>query len=810
MVNERPEPADTLVDQDEPKSSQVILESLENAKREFRDYNEICRCIDAIYSAKSTNMTTAQTMDLSDQEYDTFWSSMEILKPAIYAKAPQVVAKPRYSDASATDKVVAELIERVVNSELDRCGLDMHMREVRDDMALLNRGVLWVTYESEGGKRVCVDHVDRLDYLHEPCRYWSELGWEARCAWMTEREMRKRFKKVSDSEIARAGFSTRHNRDEDATDESAKAPVWEVWSKADDKVYWVTEGVEVILDQSDPFLDLRDFFPAPQPAFGTKRRRTLVPVPDYIRYERHLDQINVLTSRIYTLLDRVRVTGLVPAGGDVADAIQAAMASVDDLMLIPVPGAAMGQTGSEFVQWLPIDVIANTITGLIQARTQLFADFDRLSGISDIMRGETEAEETLGAQRLKGQYGSVRVKDKTEQIVRLARDVARVAVEIICEKFDQKTLLDVSQMTIPTRKEVEHDIEGIRKAARSELDALGEKAKEAAQQAQQTGQKVDPNQAQQMLQQAQQQIVEKYAPDLQRLSNTVVIEDVMKVIRDKRDRGLIIDIETDSTVMTDELAEKQARSELLQAFSGAVGALMPLAQIGEPGVKLFTTMLGFTMQPYTRGNRQIQAQLDELIEGAPEIAQKLAAAQDQGGDQQALVEAQKGLAEAEKVKAQAAMASVQAKSQMDQASNQLKMAQLQQSAADAQTKHQHETEKLQLQIAQAQNDAQQQAAKQQAEIDNLTAQTAKILASIGLDERKQQLSEYTATSNEQAQQVDQQLAAQGQATDTAFRANEQGRADKGEERADRQQDFSERSGDRQMALQEREAERGDE
>lgn len=789
--------SDGLIDPAKPKDSSVILDAISHAEKEFRDYNEMCRRVDNIYSAREA-LSSSVTGMFTDQDYDTFWASMEILKPAIYAKAPQVIAKPRFSDATATDKVVAELIERVVNSEFERNGIDMHLREVRDDLALNNRGVLRVTYEAEGGeKRICVDHVDRLDFLHEPVRYWPELGWEAVRAWMTEKQMAKRFKKLDPAVIRRAGFVTRQDREDDEPTDSAKAPVWEVWSKTDNKVYWVTEGIDVILDEVEPHLSLRDFFPCPRPAYGTTRRRTLIPIPDYVRYASHLDQINVLTSRIYTLLDRCRVQGLVPAGGDISEAIQTAMASTDDMMLIPVPGAAM-QNGGEFVQWLPIDVIANTITGLITARTQLFSDFDRLSGISDIMRGETEAQETLGAQRIKTQYGSVRVKDKTEEIVRLARDVARVAVEIICDKFDKDTLLEISQMTIPSKRDVEKDLAGIKKAAGEELKALTEKAKEAAQQAQQSGQQVDPAQAQQMFQQGQQQIAEKYAPDLQRLANTVVIEDVMDIIKDKRDRALVVDIETDSTVMVDEMAEKQASSEMLQAVTGAFSAFPQFAVMGEQGVKFFGAVVNHALLPFTRGNRVIQSHLDELIENAPEIAEKMQAQQgDQGTEE--LAKAQQTLADAEMAKAQAAMKGVEAKAQLDQATSQIKIAELQGKQQDAQTKAQQENDKLQLQLADATTKAQMAQEKQQADIDYLTAQTAKILNSIGLDERKQQLSEYQAASNEQARVVDQQQQAVSSDRDAV-------RADRSEDRADRGQQHSEATSERDFELRSKEPE----
>src|SRR3546814_5223448 len=104
-----------------------------------------------------------------------------------------------------------------------------------------------------------------------------------------------------------------------------------------------------------------------------------------------LDQVNDLTRRVYDLLDRIRVMGFVAGGGDIGSAVQTALAEGDSsAIIIPVPGAALTATGgaANMIAWLPRDVIATTITGMIEARAQLFADFDRLSGLSDHMRGE--------------------------------------------------------------------------------------------------------------------------------------------------------------------------------------------------------------------------------------------------------------------------------------------------------------------------------------------------------------------------------------------------------------------------------------
>src|SRR3546814_7856612 len=82
-------------------------------------------------------------------------------------------------------------------------------------------------------------------------------------------------------------------------------------------------------------------------------------------------------------------------------------------------------------------------------------------------------------------------------------------------------------------------------------------------------QEVDPAQAQQAFQQGQQQILAKYAPMLKEAESQVPIEDVMKLLRDDKGRNFTFEIESSSTIMTDELQEKQSRNEFMQAFTNA-------------------------------------------------------------------------------------------------------------------------------------------------------------------------------------------------------------------------------------------------
>ncbi len=799
--------ADTLEVKDEPKSSARVLAALKKAERSFNDYQALCDRIDEIYSRSECYSES----DWKDPDYDLFWASTEILKPAIYARPPKPVVSPQFKDRRKLQNLTAELLERSVTSAFDRTNLDEGMLCTRDDLIFYNRGQLWLTYETDekgGGQRVCVEHLDRKDFIHNQARKWADVYMVGRRAWLTRKEMRKRFRKTSKDAYMNATVCTGQGEDKE---NEGKYGVWEIWHKADNRVYWVAEGVDVLLDEDEPHLKLKGFFPCPRPAYGTLKTRSLVPVPDYVRYAGHFKKINSLTKRIYDLLDMIRMKGLVAAGGEVGDAVEQALRDdSNSALLIPVSGAGLTQ-GGQMVEWLPLADIATAIQGLIEARRELFSDYDRLSGISDIMRGETEAEETLGAQQLKGQYGSVRVKEKCDELQRLARDATQIASEIMADKFSKETLLEMSQMEVPTKAQVEKQVKEIEKDAKDELKKLSEQAKQVAQQAAQQPQQ-DPQQMQQMaqqgehqFQQAQQQILAKYAPQLKEASEQVPIEDVMKLLRDDKARGFAFEIETDSTVLTDEMQEKESRNEFLTVFSSATQGLMGLAAMGPAAAKLAGEVMKFALQPYRVG-RTLNGVIDEFIDAAPQMA---AAASQNGSDEanQAMAEANNKLAQAELIKAQAATSKVQADANGKIQDMQLRAAEAQQGAKEREAKLQLELGNLQSKVELT-----------NAQIEKIYAEIQKMGIDVQHDDRTQDREDIKTVADIQSRQTDQAMAAQDQQRQAVEsdhnmqigerqQAHTEQQGERQEQRADRQQDFSERSTDRQQTLAERQAER---
>jgi hypothetical protein len=593
----------------EPQSARAWLNLLSESETAFEDWNRHCDRIDKRYANLDRLANIARI-----KEYQMFWANAEVIKPSIYAKPPIPVVVPKFLDRRPVYQAAAEVMERCAVVAFDLAGIDELMKLVRDDLALIDRGVAWCRYESGtddeyyGFEKVCIDFVNRRDFLHSISRNWREVTWVAAASYLTRAEARERFYKYSGDEYQDAEYKIdKETQEIGGTDRRERAKFWEIWSKGDKRVIWVSEGCENILDEDDPHLELREFFPCPKPAYGTVQRGSLVPVPDVLQYKDQLDEIDTLTGRIHALSDAVKVQGFYPAGAsELGDAIQAAVdTETPGRVLVPVSNwAAFGNT-KDVIIWLPIDTIATTIVQLVTLRKQIIDDIYQIMGLSDIMRGATDPSETLGAQQMKSQYGSTRIRDKQEEIVRLARDLVEITTEIITEKFKKTTIIEMSQTQLPTMAMQKKQVADIQKQMAANQQAL--------QKAQQLPQIQQDPQGPQKLQQAQQaldQAMQEGQTAINKIMNQPTLDQVLELLKDSRMKGFVLDIETDSTIIPNEQQEKQQRSE----FIGVLSQLMPqLAQMitADPhSAPLCGQLLKFATAPF-RAGRALDSAIDE-------------------------------------------------------------------------------------------------------------------------------------------------------------------------------------------------------
>lgn len=670
------------------KDATPWLEAIKGAEKYFGEYNDKCDKIDGLYA----NLKKLSNGN-SERQMQIFWANLEVLKPSIYARAPVPVVAARFKGKSKKKELLrhsAEILERSLVTSFDQEDINETMIGLRDDLAISARGVVWMRLEDYDGEKVCYEHVDRKDFLHDPARKWKEVGWVARKTYQTMDEMRERFEKTSGKEYLKAVYTERKEDDEDHTGDK-KACVWEIWHKGKEVTVWVSEGCEDVLDIREPILDLHGFFPCPRPAYGTVERGTLKPVPDFVYYKDQVEEINELTARISALSESLRMKGFYAGGNeDIASAIETAIKQQDNnAILIPVPNfAAMGGANlKDSVIWMPVAEVAQVIMQLIALRKQLIEDVYQITGISDIMRGNTDANETLGAQQLKSQYGSVRVRDRQGELIRVARDITRIAAEIIAENFGPETIMQMSQYDeVPTNEQLQQQMMQVQQ----QIQQIEMQVRQAASNPQivQKAQE-NPEPAQQMLAQAKQQ-VDQGKQQLQQMQNALTFEKVLEFIKSERTRPFALEIETDSTIQPDEDAQKQRTTEFLGALSQALSQLAPMVASQPQSAEFASEVLKFAVQPF-RAGRSLESAIENFAEQVKQVA----------GQQKEDPRAAQAKADAEAKQAEA-----QIKAQQAQADNQLKQAEMQMKMQQAQAENERKQAEASIKIQQMQIDAQ--------------------------------------------------------------------------------------------------------
>jgi hypothetical protein len=370
------------------------------------------------------------------------------------------------------------MLERVIEYETTQFNdFDSAMVNAVQDRLLPGRGTVWIRYEpvivgepapevevelaegeepqvsnvQESGESIDaahspVDYVYWSDFLHSPARTWDEVWWVARAVYMTRDEGVERFGDV----FKNVGL-TDQNTDDDGKNQQTvkttfekKAKVFEIWNKRTFKVCWVAKGYPLSLDERDDPLELEGFFPCPKPLIATTTTGTMIPVPDYCEYEDQAQELDNLTQRIYMLTKACKVVGVFNA--EFKELGRLFTEGIDNKMFPVTSWAAMSEKGGlkGAIDMMDTSQIIITLRELYAAREQVKQSIYEIMGISDILRGASKAQETLGAQQLKANFGSLRLRSSQGEVARFATDIFKLKAQVICKFYPPELIVEMS------------------------------------------------------------------------------------------------------------------------------------------------------------------------------------------------------------------------------------------------------------------------------------------------------------------------------------------------------------------------------
>lgn len=388
-------------------------------------------------------------------KFNILWSNIQVLTPSLYGRPAKPEVSRRFRDQDVSGRVAATILERALEYEVEQFpDFDAAMRGVVEDRLLPGRGTAWVRFveinESElAGQQVDrahapVDYVYWKDFLHSPARTWSEVWWVARCAYLTRDEGVTRFGDVFKNVKLGEYREDQGGKEKDKAKSVDKAKVWEIWNKRTQKVCWLAEDYPETLDERDDPLKLEGFFPCPEPLYATTSNGSLVPVPDYAEYQDQAAELDRLTARIQKITEAIKAVGVF--NSEYKELRRLFNENTDNTMLGVTSWAAFaekqGLKGA--VDILDITPYQQALGTLLNVREAVKQTIYEICGISDIMRGSTKAEETLGAQDLKANFGSLRLRSSQVDVARFATDIFRLKAQLMCRLYPGALLVKMS------------------------------------------------------------------------------------------------------------------------------------------------------------------------------------------------------------------------------------------------------------------------------------------------------------------------------------------------------------------------------
>ena len=435
---------------------------------------------------------------------------------------------------------------------------------------------------------------------------------------MTRAQLKERFTKKSkngDSIGALVPLDWKPSGDDEKinSEQFNKGCVYEVWDKQDRKVLWISRAYsDAPLDERDDPLGLKDFFPCPTPMLATCGPESIIPIPDYEYFRDQAEEVDELTMRIGLLTDGLRMVGIYPAHED--DKIANLFSKNNENKMIPIDnwGAFTSNGGlKELVQWVPVDMVITTLKAMFETRKALMDDIYQITGISDIMRGDTDPNETKGAQELKSSWGSSRVKEKQKEIARFARDSLRLKAEIIASKFSIETLKAMTNIQLLTNME-KQQISMQMQAYQQQVQAA-----QQAQQAQQAAQQPQPGAMPGVPPPPQAPPPQPPPPpvpqDKLALMQKPSWEDVQGLLQNEGLRQFRIDVETDSTVEPNRSLDKQDATEFISAVGGMIAQSLPVVQAAPPMGRLVAEMVKYAARRFNAG-RELEDVIDQVLD----------------------------------------------------------------------------------------------------------------------------------------------------------------------------------------------------
>lgn len=569
------------------------------ARAREKDYRKEGKRVQEIYYGEKKDQTP----------FNILYSNTETLLPALYNSQPRPVVDRRFKDADPIGKAASQVGQRCLeyfvdtNSE-EYATFDDVMADAVLDALLPGRGATRVKYDAETAEvngyssvtdeGVCFESIKWDKWIFGYAKKWKRVPWIALEHDVTKKEAITLFGATIAGKLTYLAGNESDPKETDAPKDTESdeqdtktCKIYEIWDKAGGRrVRFIAEGyAEAYLKDEDDPLELTGFYPIPEPIRFLKKANDLMPTAIYALYENQAKELNELTVRINKVAKAIKVRGVYDSTiGEIADLLKK-----DDNTLVPAENVAALQDGGlmKAIWMMPLTELVTVLQQLYVAREACKKVIYEITGISDILRGSSAASETLGAQEIKQQWATLRLKRLQKEVARYARDLMRISLEVAGKHLQIKTLQKITGLIYPTNRQ--------KQAANGQIAA-----------ARASGQQVNPM--------------------AQQVAQSPSWEDIQAALKDDTQRQYRIDIETNSTVDLEATEDQKQIAELMTAMAQFLQGVAPLIESGVLPFGAAQAMLLTIVRRYRFG-AEVEDQIKQMQPPKPQDNGKAAAEQ---------------------------------------------------------------------------------------------------------------------------------------------------------------------------------------
>lgn len=449
-------------DPQEEINVQEWLNKILKARQKEQNWRERAKKCIKVYrdetNSESTSYSSPRDSNDNESPFNILWANVETLQPALFSNIPKPDVRNRYLNSDPTAETAGRVIERTLSYSLDAYNFAQRMKSAVKDYLLTGRSIVRVrlipefedvttyaldeygnqvpqTEEKMTGQSVQCELVDYDAFVLEPVSNWDDVTWIAFIHMLTKSQFMSYFKGVP---LVAA------SKEKDKYSTETRYKVYEVWDKNTKKVLFLGDAEKPLKVMDDPF-DISNFWPIPEPLYSIKTNDTMVPIPEYVIYQAQAYELNEVSYRITDLVNCCKFIG-------VYDSQQSGLSDLlkgRDSQFFPVTANLLRDGGiKSVVDSIDNTKISNVLAQLYHQRDQIKAVIYEVTGISDIIRGDSQASETATAQNIKARYAGLRLRDRRDSIDRFVVELLRIKAELICKFFTTEQMQAMSGIMI--------------------------------------------------------------------------------------------------------------------------------------------------------------------------------------------------------------------------------------------------------------------------------------------------------------------------------------------------------------------------